>query len=422
MGFPLKNIFVYLAPYPHSVFVEFTAASGHCRRKRPYFGLDQQVPRVAGKEYVVTRGTTEDTWTGFASRNSLRACLLKDLEYPLVERARNSVLVASMKSPWCLLQGCGLLMAKVRHHPAGPEFMVEILFVRCDQRLDFWGQCVHGRSPSGSGSERWGLRITIHSAILKMGCQFKSPVVLLQVPSSLLQEILVGPLCWDKCLWGLAVYMVKQCWSMFLAVALVQWTWSLIVEKRWEGRRLEKLTSGTQIPALGKRSSAVSTAALIWADKVCPWVNSTCSWSFVNGGNLLRLESPRISHFLVTLRPQSCILLFVWMCLVALRVSGSVPSTGEGKGTNFCSLRSMSRSVSIGASKMESVSTTQQGFSLGEEVTVVGRWAERGVTILLIPPFLCQLTPFERIWVEQCHWPSVKQVDLQQEEEGGERG
>ncbi|XP_056899702.1 uncharacterized protein LOC130531637 isoform X3 [Takifugu flavidus] len=49
-----------------------------------------------------------------------------------------------------------------------------------------------------------------------------------------------------------------------------------------------------------------------------------------------------------------------------------VPSTGEGKGTNFCSLRSMSRSVSIGASKMESVSTTQQGFSLGEEVTVVG--------------------------------------------------
>ncbi|TWW76611.1 hypothetical protein D4764_12G0000010 [Takifugu flavidus] len=100
MGFPLKNIFVYLAPYPHSVFVEFTAASGRCRRKRPYFGLDQQVPRVAGKEYVVTRGTTEDTWTGFVSRNSLRACLLKDLEYPLVERARNSVLVASMKSPW----------------------------------------------------------------------------------------------------------------------------------------------------------------------------------------------------------------------------------------------------------------------------------------------------------------------------------
>ncbi|TWW54249.1 hypothetical protein D4764_0280510 [Takifugu flavidus] len=239
--------------------------------EEPYFGLDQQVPRVAGKEYVVTRGTTEDTWTGFVSRNSLRACLLKDLEYPLVERARNSVLVASMKSPWCLLQGCGLLMAKVRHHPAGPEFMVKILFVRCDQRLDFWGQCVHGRSPSGSGSERWGLRITIHSAILKMGCQFKSPVVLLQVPSSLLQEILVGPLCWDK----------------------------------W--RRLEKLTSGTQIPALGKRSSAVSTAALIWADKV---------------------------------------------------------------------------------------------------------------TILLIPLFPCQLTPFERIWVEQCHWPSVKQVDLQQEEEG----
>ncbi|XP_056899700.1 uncharacterized protein LOC130531637 isoform X1 [Takifugu flavidus] len=58
------------------------------------------ISRVAGKEYVVTRGTTEDTWTGFASRNSLRACLLKDLEYPLVERARNSVLVASMKSPW----------------------------------------------------------------------------------------------------------------------------------------------------------------------------------------------------------------------------------------------------------------------------------------------------------------------------------
>ncbi|XP_029682846.1 uncharacterized protein [Takifugu rubripes] len=253
MGFPLKNIFVYLAPYPHSVFVEFTAASGRCRRKRPYFGLDQQVP-VAGKEYVATRGTTEDTWTGFVSRNSLRACLLKDLEYPLVERARNSVLVASMKSPWkstdtlfmvdlsvmdglcrlselrnspnsscvwcqtpqmssrlsmsrvnknelegtCnletfwmksaarrndvrpaplgrilmdfreqikksgpglwiphqLLQGCGLLMAKVRHHPAGPEFMVKILFVRCDQRLDFRGQCVHGRSPSGPGSER----------------------------------------------------------------------------------------------------------------------------------------------------------------------------------------------------------------------------------------------------------------------------
>ncbi|TWW72606.1 hypothetical protein D4764_16G0011030 [Takifugu flavidus] len=270
MGFPLKNILVYLAPYPHSVFVEFTAASGRCRRKRPYFGLDQQVPRVAGKEYVVTRGTTEDTWTGFVSRNSLRACLLKDLEYPLVERARNSVLVASMKSPWVetapmqqrmrevhrhtvygglkfdgwivpLLQGCGLLMAKVRHHPAGLEFMVKILFVRCDQRLDFWGQCVHGRSPSGSGSERWGLRITIHSAILKMGCQFKSPVVLLQVPSSLLQEILVGPFCWDK----------------------------------W--RRLEKLTSGTQIPALGKRSSAVSTAALIWADKTVAFFMISCA-------------------------------------------------------------------------------------------------------------------------------------------------
>ncbi|TWW58465.1 hypothetical protein D4764_07G0011840 [Takifugu flavidus] len=70
---------------------------------------------------------------------------------------------------------------------------------------------------------------------------------------------------------------------MFLAVALVQWTWSLSVEKRWEGRRLEKLTSGTQIPALGKRSSAVSTAALIWADKVCSWVTLhlqlvICEW------------------------------------------------------------------------------------------------------------------------------------------------
>ncbi|TWW66807.1 hypothetical protein D4764_20G0008390 [Takifugu flavidus] len=65
---------------------------------------------------------------------------------------------------------------------------------------------------------------------------------------------------------------------MFLAVALVQWTWSLSVEKRWEGRRLEKLTSGTQIPALGKRSSAVSTAALIWADKTVAFfmISSAC--------------------------------------------------------------------------------------------------------------------------------------------------
>ncbi|TWW58467.1 hypothetical protein D4764_07G0011860 [Takifugu flavidus] len=89
-----------IVPVLRHVEVEFTAASGRCRRKRPYFGLDQQVPRVAGKEYVVTRGITEDTWTGFVSRKSLRACLLKDLEYPLVERARNSVLVASKKSPW----------------------------------------------------------------------------------------------------------------------------------------------------------------------------------------------------------------------------------------------------------------------------------------------------------------------------------
>ncbi|XP_056899701.1 uncharacterized protein LOC130531637 isoform X2 [Takifugu flavidus] len=167
-------------------------------------------------------------------------------------------------------------MAKVRHHPAGPKFMVKILFVRCDQRLDFWGQCVHGRSPSGPGSERQNN--DVFRPLLKR------------------QAYGVWQFTWSN-----------QCWSMFLAVALVQWTWSLSVEKRWEGRRLEKLTSGTQIPALGKRSSAVSTAALIWADKV---------------------------------------------------------------------------------------------------------------TILLIPPFPCQLTPFEQIWVEQCHWPSVKQVDLQQEEEG----
>ncbi|TWW54083.1 hypothetical protein D4764_0125880 [Takifugu flavidus] len=182
---------------------------------------------------------------------------------------------------------------------------------------------------------------------------------------------------------------------MFLAVALVQWTWSLIVEKRWEGRRLEKLTSGTQIPALGKRSSAVSTAALIWADKVCPWVTLHLQLVICEWGESAQIGVPQNKPLFSD--AQAPILHFV----ICVDVSG---------GSACLRFRSMSRSVSIGASKMESVSTTQQGFSLGEEVTVV--------TILLIPPFLCQLTPFERIWVEQCHWPSVKQVDLQQEEEG----
>lgn len=57
------------------------------------------ISRVPGKEYVVTRGITEDACTGFVPRNSLRACFLKDLEYPLLERALDSVLVASKKSP-----------------------------------------------------------------------------------------------------------------------------------------------------------------------------------------------------------------------------------------------------------------------------------------------------------------------------------